>query len=705
MSTKIEEQILKMVNSINSAINPNVIFERLNQDQSKNLNDFAAAVNSLRDQGKIIITKKGKIISTKSTGLICAKIISMSNGFAFAEALESNDDIFILSEKLKLAMVGDTVMLHNIKRSEKGISGEVERIISKGDRIITGTISRRHKGCELIADSAYRFPIAVDKGATLGARDKDKVKVILSCTKRRKKITARVIKIYGKADVARVCADAIIDANGIPSVFSNEIIDEAKEVSSRKISENDLKNRLDLREELIFTIDGADAKDLDDAISISITEKGFKLGVHIADVSYYVKENSLLDEEAQIRGTSVYFADRVIPMLPKEISNGICSLNANEDKLTFSAIMEVDNKGNLLSYEFKKSIINSKVRGVYSEVNDILNNSASNDILSKYNIVMDSILNAKKLSDILEKKAAIRGNMDISSRESYFKLDENGVCIDVSPRTSGPSERIIEQFMILANQSAAIYAKSSFIPFVYRVHEEPDPEKLKNLSNLVGLLGLNNKKLKVGATAKDFQNLLNESKNTASYKIISHQVLRTMSKAKYSQNPLGHFGLSLDDYCHFTSPIRRYPDTAIHRILSDLINNVDINIIQKKYQDYAIKTAKDSSFCEVRAMKAERDAEKCYMAEFMSHHIGETFSGIISGVNQKGVFVELLNSVEGFLSLEYFPKCRFVFDGITKHKDELSDFSLTIGDSINVKVISSYIPTGIIDFAPENFEM
>lgn len=705
MSNKTEEQILKIVNSLNSAIKPNVIFERLDQSELINLNDFVSAVNKLRDQGKIIITKKGKIISTKATKLVCAKIISMSNGFAFAKALESDDDIFIFSEKLKLAMVGDTVMIHNIKRSEKGISGEVERIISKGDRTITGTISRRNKWCELIADSAYRFPIPVEKGATMGARDKDKVQVILSCTKRHKKVSARVIKIYGKATSAKICADAIIDANGIPSVFPSDVIDEAKKAASLKITDHDLKDRLDLRNELIFTIDGADAKDLDDAISISLTEKGFKLGVHIADVSHYVKANTKLDEEAQVRGTSVYFADRVIPMLPKEISNGICSLNANEDKLTFSAIMDVDNNGNLLSYEFKKSIINSKVRGVYSEINDILNNTASNDILNKYKVVMDSIFNAKKLSDILEKKAANRGNMDISSRESYFKLDENGVCIDVSPRTQETSEKIIEQFMILANESAAIYAKSSLIPFVYRVHEEPDPEKLQNLSNLVGLLGFNNKKIKVGAHAKDFQSLLEQAKNTTSYKIISHQVLRTMSKAKYSQNPLGHFGLSLSDYCHFTSPIRRYPDTAIHRILSDLIKNEDINKLQKKYSDFAITAAKNSSLCEIRAMKAERDAEKCYMAEFMSQHIGEVFSGIISGVNQKGVFVELENSVEGFLSLEYFPECKFVFDGLTKHKDELSNFSLAIGDNIKIKVVSAYVPTGSIDFAPENFEL
>lgn len=697
MNEQAKNDILKIINSTTASLTPDFIFQKVS---IKDINTFVKCIEELKNEGKLIITKKKKIASSKNCGLVPAKIISQSKGYAFAKTLEDAKDIFIFSEKLKLSIVGDTVMLTNIRESDKGPIGEVERIVSKGPRIITGTINRSHSGCELIPDTNFRYNIPVTKGATLGARNNDKVQAIISCTPRKPQPRARVLKIYGKATSAKICADAIIDANSIPSVFPKEVILEAKRVSNKPIKQEDIINRTDLRDELIFTIDGVDAKDLDDAISIKSTEKGWQLGVHIADVSNYVKPNSYIDKEAILRGTSVYFADRVIPMLPTELSNGICSLNANEDKLTFSCIMEIDFNGNLLSYEFKKTIINSKVRGVYSEINDILNNQASKDILDKYSIIMKSIKEAKFLADILIKKSNQRGTINLESSESKFELDENGVCINISKRQQGTAENMIEQFMIMANQSAALYAKSSLIPFVYRIHETPDPEKLRTLSNLCGALGINNKRIREGINPSDFKNLLTEAQNTPAYKIISHQILRTMSKAKYSQNPIGHFGLALKDYCHFTSPIRRYPDTAIHRILSDLVDGISIDKIKKLYNDYVTDISKTSTECEIRAMQAERDAEKCYMAEYMQKHIGEIYDGVISGVVPSGIFVELENNIEGFLNLEYFPECKFIFDGITSHKDELSNTKLSIGDKIKIEVVSAYVPTGSIDFKP-----
>lgn len=697
MNEQMKNNILKIINSTTASLTPDFIFQKIS---GKDVNTFIKCIEELRNEGKLIITKKKKIASSKNCGLVPAKIISQSKGFAFARTVEDSKDIFIFSEKLKLSIVGDTVMLTNIKDTHKGPIGEVERIITKGSRVITGTITRTHTGCELIPDTNFRYNIPITKGATLGARNNDKVQAIISCTPRKPQPRARVLKIYGKATSAQICADAIIDANGIPSIFPKKVILEAKRVSKQPITQEDINSRTDLRNELIFTIDGADAKDLDDAISIKATEKGWQLGVHIADVSNYVKPNGYIDKEAMLRGTSVYFADRVIPMLPEELSNGICSLNANEDKLTFSCIMDIDSNGNLISYKFEKSIINSKVRGVYSEINDILNNQASKDILNKYSVVMESINEAKVLSDILIKKSKQRGIIDLESSESRFELDDNGVCVNIYKRQQDIAENMIEQFMIMANQSAALYAKSSFIPFVYRVHETPDPEKLRTLSNLCGALGFNSRRIRDGIKPSDFENLLNEAKDTAAYRIISHQILRTMSKARYSQNPIGHFGLALEDYCHFTSPIRRYPDTAVHRILSELIKGTDINKIKKFYSDYVIDVSKTSSACEIRAMSAERDTEKCYMAEYMQSHIGEVYDGVISGVVPRGVFVELENNIEGFLSLEYFPECKFVFDGITSHKDELSDIKLSIGDNIKIEVVSAYVPTGSIDFKP-----
>lgn len=695
MNENIKNEILQIINSTTSSLAPDFIFQKVSEND---LNSFINSIKELKNEGKIIITKKKKIASAKNCGLIAAKIISQSKGFAFAKTLENSKDIFIFSEKLKFAMVNDIVMLTNIKNSLKGPIGEVERIVTKGEHLITGTIQRSRTGCEIIPDANFRYNIPVDKGYTLGARNNDKVQAILSSTPRRPQPKARVLKIYGKATSAQVCADAIIDSNKIPTFFPENVINEAKRVSSKPITQDDINNRIDLRNEIIFTIDGKDAKDLDDAISIQKIENGWKLGVHIADVSHYVKFNTPLDREALSRGTSVYFADRVIPMLPTELSNGVCSLNANEDKLTFSCIMNIDNKGNLISYEFKKSIINSKVRGVYSEINSIINKTASKSIMSKYNIILDSIKEGINLSNLLIKKSNQRGTVDLESSESKFELDKNGVCINISKREQGQSEKMIEQFMIMANQAAAIYARNSIVPFVYRVHESPDPEKLKILSDLCNALGINSRRIREGVKTSDFANLLNQAKESSTKKILSHQILRTMSKAKYSTNPIGHFGLSLKDYCHFTSPIRRYPDTAIHRILSDLVKGKNINKITKLYSDYVILASTASTDCEIRAMKTERDTEKCYMAEYMSSHIGYIYDGIVSGVVPKGFFVELENNVEGFVSLNDYPECKFIFDGIISHKDELSNKKISIGDKIKVEVISSYIPTGTIDF-------
>ena len=452
-------------------------------------------------------------------------------------------------------------------------------------------------------------------------------------------IKARVIHIYGRADSAKICSDAIIDANGIPSKFSVPVKHEAALKAAEPITDEEIAKRLDLRDEPIFTIDGADAKDLDDAISVKKLEKGWELGVHIADVSHYVTAGSKLDESAMDRGTSVYFADRVIPMLPVEISNGCCSLNAGTKKLTFSAILTLDEKAELVDYRFEKSVIDSKVRGVYSEVNAILDGTADDELKEKYKAVYDEIFTAKELADILKAKAKQRGELEIESSELRFVLDENGVCTGVSERERGEAEELIEQFMISANRAAALYAKSAGIPFVYRVHEAPEEDRLETLAELAAACGFQTRRLKSGVHQTDLAELISKAKETKYSRLISTQVLRTMSKARYSSQPLGHFGLSLADYCHFTSPIRRYPDTSIHRILTDLVSGVPVDEIERKYSDFARESAKLSSDRELRAVRAEREAEKCYAAEYMTSHIGEKHDGIISGVTPKGIFV------------------------------------------------------------------
>lgn len=693
----IKNDLLYYINSQVCAVPIKTVYNELGLDDVKAFNE---AVDELIGEAKLILTKKDKLISLKACGFIPAKVVSHTKSCVFAKPLFGGEDLYVPIEKSKKCMLGDIVMLNRVKDSAKGKNAAVERIVTPGSRVLSGRILRTKRGAEFIADSGYKYSIPIKKNKTKGVKNDDKVLVKLFSEKDSKKIFAKVIKVYGQSQSARVCADAIIDTAGIPTVFDDVTLKEAKKLSKLGINSEEIKNRIDLRKELIFTIDGEDAKDLDDAISVKKTKTGWQLGVHIADVSHYIKPGSHLDNEAMERGTSVYFADRVIPMLPKELSNGICSLNPKEDRLTFSALLNIDKKGNLKTFEFKKSVINSKVRGVYSEVNSILAAEAFESVKKKYSIIENSLLEAYELSKILRENAQKRGNMELESVESRFKLDENGVCLDVQKRTRGAAEEMIEQFMIMANQAAALYAKGAQIPFVFRVHEMPSPEKINILAQTMSLFGLKTYRIRQGLKVKDISDILEQIKGTDISSIVSNQVLRSMSKARYFEEPLGHFGLALEDYCHFTSPIRRYPDTAIHRILSDLVSGVSVDKIEKNYKNFVKNVSSKSSECEIRAMKAERDAEKCYMAEYMQSHIGETFEGKISGAIQTGIFVELESGIEGFVGIEYFPGYGFEFDGIMSFINKKSGVSLSIGDKITVKVLSADVSAGKIDFIP-----
>lgn len=693
---KLKQKIIDFIAAQPRAVMPKEVYKALElQDKDK----FKKCIKELKKEGKIVENNKGKLIDPKICGFVPAKIVTFSKGFLFARPLDNSEDIYIASEKSKGAIINDTVMINRIKKTKKGLNGVVERIISHGKNLITGTIIQKNRKTILKSDSLFKYEIPIKRAQLNGAKKNDKVLVKIYHEKKKGNIFGKIQKIYGNSKSAKVCADAVIDKNEIPNIFSKEALSYARKASQIEIKENDLKNRLDLREKLVFTIDGADAKDLDDAISIEKVGSSYILGVHIADVSYYVKKDSVLDLEARERGTSVYFADRVIPMLPKKLSNGICSLNPLEDRLTFSAIIKIDESGKVTSYEFKKSVINSKVRGVYSEVNEILKGNATDSVKEKYSGVYDSIILAKELSDILLLKAKKRGKLDLDSIESKFTLDERGVCVNVQQRVRGEAEVIIENFMLLANECAANFAKAKNVPFIYRVHEEPDPEKVLQLSKMVELLGL---KLAKTALKKPrpshFTTLLKASKKTNYNELVTNRVLRTMSKARYSEKPLGHFGLSLCDYCHFTSPIRRYPDTTIHRILTELVENKDNSSINKKYTDFVKDVAESSSYCEVRAVNAERENEKIYMAEYMSQHLGETFEGKISGVIAKGFFVKLENTVEGFVAIESLNDNNFVSDEISCIKDPKTNKKFSIGDTVSITVSNVNISSGIIDF-------
>jgi len=699
MIEEVKSKILKHMQQAPQSITSRGLIKKLNFKDSK---DFYRALNQLKQEGLVSVDQKHRVRLVEKKETVKAKIVSLSKGFAFARPADGGEDMFIHADNLKSAFIGDMVELNNVKQSPKGLSADVDAISEKSSRTITGTLSRGAGLCELIPDDAIRYHIPVEKAAMMNAKNGDKVQAEIHRTPHTSMLSARIVKVYGKSNSAKICSDAIIDQNQIKTKFSDEVLAEAKRIAAQTITEQDLKGRLDLRDTSICTIDGADAKDLDDAISVSKTKAGFKLGVHIADVSHYITQGSAIDAEALERGTSVYFADRVIPMLPKEISNGVCSLNAGEDKLTFSAIIELDKQGEILNYQFKKSVIHSKVRGVYSEVNQLFEKTADADLKKKYSPVIRSLNAAKELADILKVRSIKNGTVDLDSTESKFTLDDKGVCIDVQPRHSGLSEQMIEQLMITANQAAAKLAKERDIPFVYRVHEQPSPDRVDSLAELVGALGLNPRSLKHKgdiATA-DFADIMRQAEGTPAQKVISHQLLRTMAKARYDTHPIGHFGLALADYCHFTSPIRRYPDTAIHRILSAMLETKSKEELNKRFLAFANTAAANSSSAEVRAMQAERSAEDCYMAEYMSQHLGDCYTGVISGVTMRGVFVELPNSVEGFVPMLSFEGADYRFDGMITQVDEKSGNKLTIGQSLDVKVVAADVASGRIDFIP-----
>ena len=662
---------------------------------------YSAAIRRLEEAGEVSIDKDQWVHLSPRTE-VEATLVSLSENFGFARPKIGNEDFFVPGSGLNGAFVGDEVLLTDLRKADKGPSGRVKRILSRGKESVTGTVHIDEAGAHVTPDGAIRYDFEISPIHLHGAKDGDKVLLQPKCDGRGEWRTAEVKTVFGSGDRARVCADAIIERCGIPTEFPEAVLWEAAAIGNLPVTQEDIDCRLDLRDEPVFTIDSADAKDLDDAISVLKTEDGYSLGVHIADVSHYVKAGSAIDREAFQRGTSVYFADRVIPMLPENLSNGVCSLNAGADKLTFSALIDFDSEGNILDFLFSKTVIHSKVRGVYAEVNEILAGTASKELLRKYEPVMESLTAAKELADVLERNGQRRGELDLSSDETTFVLDENGVCVDLLPRTTGQAEALIEQMMVSANICAAKAALQAEIPFLYRIHERPSADRVIELTELLDRLGIPCGELKKGTpTAADFSAVLERVKDGPRGSLVNQRILRTMEKARYADKELGHFGLALPEYSHFTSPIRRYPDTSIHRILSDLVTGVDKKIIAKRYRVFAGESAAESSKNEIRAVTGERAAEDCYTAEYMKSHLGERHVGIISGVTPRGIFVKLKNNAEGFVSLNDFENADFEFDGEITHHDLRTGRVLMMGEEIGIIVAGADVATGRIDFVPQ----
>ena len=664
-------------------------------------------IDKLKNTSKVMIrnkvifrTNSDQLYISNMRSVFSGKVSSLSRTFGFVTNLITGEDSFVSGGKLKGAVPGDTVIAREIseKTEQRSSTAEVLAVLDQTEELFGGVIVKEGIQLKVLPDTLGCPPLSVMK---VKEQIKEGDKVLFSIRKRGEHHSEHIvdiIKSLGSSEYAKSATEAYLIQNNIPVDFSAEAREQAKQYANAVIDEKQAAKRLDLRDLPIFTIDGADTKDIDDAISVERIENGYKLGVHIADVSHYVTEGSPLDNDAFERGTSVYIADKVIPMLPKELSNGICSLNPGVDRLAFSCIMEISNKGTVKKYKFAKTVIRSRVQGVYSEVNAILDNTANEAIKAKYSEVLDCIPVMKELADILIKKRKDRGAPEIQSSESKVICDENGICVDIKPRVQGVSEGIIEEFMLMANNSAAKTAMKKEIPFVYRVHENPPAEKIESLKSTLEALGINPLGINEKADAKTFAKLLEKTSDDPRSVIINRIVLRTMAKAKYSEQPLGHFGLVLAEYAHFTSPIRRYADLSIHRILTDYVAKKGGDKLRKKYGDFSVRAASQATKTELSAVAAERNCEDFYAAEYMKNHIGEEFDGIISGVLGSGLFVELPNTVEGKIDVRSLSDNYFeVRNGIALY-DSVTGTMYTMGDKVRVKCINANVNLGQTDF-------
>ena len=652
----------------------------------------------------VVCQRQGVFFTVRSgradKALLC-KVVKLGKNFAFVMLEDGTSDIFIPGRFTKGAMPGDEVLVEKFEhpRMEGSDEGTILAVLTEKNDLV-GTVRRVEGRLRFVPDDCPAITMPLARDCEGGAKDGDKVAVeILNRGNRQEDHRVGVAMRFGSSDEAKRCAKALLYAKDIRTRFPDKVREEAKKFEGAEISEKDCEGRMDLRALPIFTIDSAETKDIDDAVSLTRTsDGGFELGVHIADVSNYVKPGTELDNEAFSRATSVYYADQVVPMLPKALSNGICSLNENELRLAFSCLMRLDKDGNLTDYRFVKSIIRSRVKGVYAEINALLAGTADAEIKAKYADVIDQLPAMKELYGHRARLRKERGCMDIESGEVKLILDENGRCIDVKKRTSGESESMIEEFMLLANQCAAHFARVKQIPFVYRVHEEPNAEKLERLHALLQACGINDHFAKEVPTPKELSAILEGVRGTPYEQIINTGMLRCMSKALYEEKPKGHYGLVLKDYAHFTSPIRRYPDLAIHRIMTDLLKGTEKETMILRYTDFAERASKQSSEREVVAMQIERKAEDCYKAEYARRHLGECYEGTISGVTQRGLFIELDNGVEGFVPASSLtPSGTSLTEGV-RLTDPASGKSWSLGDKMMITIVRADINLGKIDF-------
>lgn len=666
--------------------------------------EILKTLNELENEGSIIFTRSQRYGLPEKMNLVIGTLDGNQKGFAFLRPDDkSMNDIFISPVDMNGAMHGDRVIVRPMKVTEevKSPEGKVIRIIQRANEYIIGTFQKsKHFGFVVPDDKRIANDIFIPGDEFNGANTNDKVNVkITEWPGQRKNPEGKIVEIIGDIEDTKTHIEAVLLNKKVRQVFPEDVIKEAIRVSAEGIHEKEYERRTDLREQVIITIDGEDAKDLDDAVYVEkISDNEYKLGVHIADVTHYVKEDRKIDKEALKRATSIYLVDRVIPMLPKELSNGVCSLNPNEDKLTLSVEMKINGKGNVVDYKIFESIIKNHYRMTYTDVSNILEND-DEELKEKYKEIVPMLKAMEELSLLLRKKREIRGAIDFDFPETKIIYDETGKAIDVTKYERRVSNKIIEEFMLVCNETVAEHYYWLNMPFVYRIHEDPDEEKMLEFNTMIHNLGYNLKGVSNEIHPRELQQLLVKIKGKKEESLINNMMLRSLRKAIYSSSSTEHFGLAAQYYCHFTSPIRRYPDLQIHRIIKGQINAKFSEQDYQRLAERVIVVSEQSSTMERIADEIERECDKIKIAEYMSDKIGNEYDGVVAGVMSFGVFVELENSVEGLVHISNMVDDFYIFDD---EKRELwgktSKKVFKIGDKAKVRVEKVSIARAEIDF-------
>lgn len=671
----------------------------IDRDEAKVFYDI---LDTMEKEGTIVKTRNERYGLPHKMNLIIGILEGNEKGYGFLIPEDKEkEDIFIPAEDMNGALHGDKVIVRITKKSnnDRRDEGEVLRILDRANKHIVGTFENNKSfGFVLPDDSRISMDIFVPKSDINGAKTNQKVVVeITKWPDKRRNPEGKIVEILGYIDEKGTDILSVIKQYQLPLEFPNKVLDQAERIEE-VVSEEEIAKRVDLRELTTFTIDGADAKDFDDAVSIERLEnRNFKLGVHIADVSHYIKENSSMDKEALKRGNSVYLVDRVIPMLPEKLSNGICSLKPGEPRLTLSIFMEIDNNGKVLEHEIVESVIESKERLIYDDVSDLLEKDDEN-LKMKYNHIFEELKLMEELCHILTEKRNNRGSLDFDFPEAQIILDDNGIPIDIRKEDRRIANRIIEEFMLVSNETIAEYMYWAQVPFIYRIHEDPDSEKIAGFNKFVHNFGYSLKGFQ-DIHPKELQNLMNTIKGKKEENLINTLLLRSLKKAIYSSEVNGHFGLAAKYYCHFTAPIRRYADLEIHRIIKSYINSNLYPDKIEKLERILPGIAEQASVMERKAEEAERAVDDIKKAQYMKDRIGEVYEGLVSSLTHFGMFVQLDNTIEGLVHFSNMVNDYYYYDEEKYYIiGELTKKQYRIGDTVKIKVIGVDILKGNIDF-------